>query len=94
MRIQVLSAVAALLALSVYSAQAEDFAFGKVKMYDPNSHMVTLDNGSSFILRPGQNPDIHPGEAVVIGWQSNLNGDFYVDYIGPATTVAEGLKKI
>ncbi|WP_153020285.1 hypothetical protein [Paramesorhizobium deserti] len=87
MRIQIISAAATILALSAYSAQAEDFAFGKVKMYDQSSQMVTLDSGSSFILRPGQNPDIRPGDEVVIGWQSNLNGDFYVDYIGPAKTM-------
>ncbi|PRD43880.1 hypothetical protein C5748_08480 [Phyllobacterium phragmitis] len=91
MRIHIFSAAAAILALSAYSAQAEDFAFGKVKMYDRNSQVVTLDSGSSFILNPSYHPDIRPGDAVVIAWQDNLNGNFYADYVGPATTMMQNM---
>jgi len=94
MRIQMFSTAAAILALSAFSAQAEDFTSGKVKMYDPNSQIVTLESGRSFILNPNYHPDIRPGDDVVIAWQSNLKGNFYVDYVGPATTAVQGLKNM
>ncbi|WP_147272172.1 hypothetical protein [Phyllobacterium salinisoli] len=91
MRIQILATAAAVLCLSAYSAQAEDFTYGKVKMYDPDSRVVTLDSGASFILNPDFHPNIRPGEAVVVDWQDNVNGDSYADYVGPTATMAQDL---
>jgi hypothetical protein len=83
MGMKILSAAAIVLTLSAYGAQAEDFTQGKVKTFDPNTEMVTLTDGASFALRPGEHPAIQTGEPVVVASDSNYYGTHYADVVAP-----------
>ncbi|WP_420961417.1 hypothetical protein [Brucella sp. IR073] len=91
MGMKILSAATIILALSAYGAQAEQFTQGTVKSYDPNAETITLDNGSTFALRPGDHPAVQKGEPVVVASDDNYNGTHYADDVSPATSAPAGM---
>ncbi|GGA95413.1 hypothetical protein GCM10011491_24670 [Brucella endophytica] len=91
MGMKILSAATIILAFTAYGAQAEQFTQGTVKAYDQNAETITLDNGSTFALRPGGHPAVTKGEAVVVASDDNYYGTHYADVVAPATSSPAGM---